>query len=162
MNPLPLLPLLAAAPLLLADPVSLGWEPYEDEAAGFFIHWGASSGQYTHVLRVPDIRAVHAIIDVAPGTWYAAMTAYNAIGLESDFSPEISWTLAPATGERLALRDWLRDKLDSSSTSPPGTPPDWNRLQVSEDMETWRPLVVLPDPASVHRAFFRAAVSTGN
>lgn len=59
------------------------------DLAGFRIHYGRMSGVYDYQidLNTPGL-LTYVIEDLVPGEWYFAVTAYDANGLESDFSNE--------------------------------------------------------------------------
>ncbi len=89
---------------LLAARVDFSWLPNtEPNLAGYRIHYGISSGNYTDVIDVglPPVAdgRVHAgIDDLTPGqTYYFAATAYDSSGIESDYSTEISTTVPETT-----------------------------------------------------------------
>ncbi|MFP7753692.1 Ig-like domain-containing protein [Thermodesulfobacteriota bacterium B35] len=91
-------------PSLLAARVDFSWLPNtEPNLAGYRIHYGISSGNYTDVIDVglPPVAdgRVHAgIDDLTPGqTYYFAATAYDSSGIESDYSTEISTTVPETT-----------------------------------------------------------------
>ena len=88
-----LLTLLAFTLAALAD-VKFRWDPSEDtNIAGYRLHYGPESGVYTQIVDVGF--QLHAEIypdDYKIGqTYFAAATAYNTLGLESDYSNEISF-----------------------------------------------------------------------
>ena len=65
--------------------------------AGYVVHWGMRSGEYTHDVDVgsppPDVEGVVTYvldtIDVA-GMYYFAITSYDIAGVSSAFSNEIA------------------------------------------------------------------------
>ena len=76
--------------------LTLRWSAVAD-ASGYVIHWGPSSGAYTHELDVgdpiPDETGVVTFVleDVAGmGTIYFALTSYDARAQTSVFSNELS------------------------------------------------------------------------
>jgi hypothetical protein len=57
--------------------------------SGYRIHYGSASRAYSNVVAVSDPALTRYVIrDLAPGTYYVAMTAVAADGLESDYSIE--------------------------------------------------------------------------
>ena len=59
--------------------------------AGYKIHYGTASQDYTQVVSVSNPSLSRYVLDSLPsGTYYFAITAYNAQGLESPLSGEIS------------------------------------------------------------------------
>ena len=62
--------------------------------AGYKIHYGTASQDYTQVVAVNNPSLNRYVLDSLPsGTWYFAITAYNSAGIESTLSGEISATL---------------------------------------------------------------------
>ena len=61
---------------------------------GYKIYYGTSSGIYTGVLDVGNITSYTVDnLNLAPNTYYVAITAYDSSGNESDFSNESSTTI---------------------------------------------------------------------
>ena len=62
--------------------------------AGYKIHYGTASQDYTQVVAVNNPSLNRYVLDSLPtGTYYFAITAYNSAGVESNLSGEISATL---------------------------------------------------------------------
>jgi hypothetical protein len=69
-----------------------------DDVAGYVVHWGTSSLEYSHHLDVqrPPLDAdgaVTVVISLEPSaatTYYFAVTSYDAAHLESTYSNELS------------------------------------------------------------------------
>jgi hypothetical protein len=74
--------------------VTLEWDPNsETDLAGYRIHYGTSSGNYTARKDVGNL-VTCTVTDLTPGvTYYFAATAYNASGLESGYSNEVIYTV---------------------------------------------------------------------
>ena len=72
--------------------VTLGWNASPDPAvSGYRVYYGTSSGNYSFSADVGS-----ATIEVIPGlasggSYFFAVTAYNAVGVESTFSDEVSF-----------------------------------------------------------------------
>lgn len=80
--------------LVLAEQrVRLAWDPSPDPAAaGYKIHYGTSSGAYTNVYDA-GLATTATITGLSQlTTYYFAATAYNAQGIQSGFSNEVSTT----------------------------------------------------------------------
>ncbi|HEX4674813.1 MAG TPA: fibronectin type III domain-containing protein [Steroidobacteraceae bacterium] len=82
--------------------VTLGWvAPTENsngtpitDLAGYKIHYGTTSENYTKVVAVSNPSLSRYVLDsLASGTYFFAITAYNSKGIESTLSGEISATL---------------------------------------------------------------------
>jgi hypothetical protein len=63
------------------------------DLAGFQIHWGSSSNNYTQHTAVDGAGTTQQVISVSPGTWYFAVTARDTDGHESAYSNEVSKTV---------------------------------------------------------------------
>ena len=62
--------------------------------AGYKIHYGTASQDYTQVVAVNNPTLNRYVLDSLPsGTYYFAIAAYNSAGIESTLSGEISATL---------------------------------------------------------------------
>ena len=82
--------------------VTLGWvaptqnsngSPITD-LAGYKIHYGTASENYTKVVAVSNPSISRYVMDsLESGTYFFAITAYNSKGIESTLSGEISATL---------------------------------------------------------------------
>jgi len=62
------------------------------DLAGFRVHYGTASRTYTHVIDVQNVTS-YAVNNLPAGTYYFAVTAYNSLGNDSDFSNEVSRTV---------------------------------------------------------------------
>jgi len=83
-----------------AGSVTLNWEPpttREDgtpltDLAGYYIHYGRMSETYDYEIKIENPGVVTYVVEnLASGTWYFALSAYDSAGLESNFSNEISF-----------------------------------------------------------------------
>lgn len=95
--------------------VLLEWEPNsEPDIAGYRVHHGVVSGAYTHVVDVGAATSkVLSGLEV-DATHYCALTAYNALGLESGYSRELVFEFdRPVEG-------WLlRLEAEGGAVGPP-------------------------------------------
>ncbi len=82
--------------------LTFGWQaPTENSngtpitnLAGYKIHYGTASQQYTQVVEVSNPSLSRYVMDsLSSGTYYFAITAYNSQGIESGLSGEVSTTL---------------------------------------------------------------------
>ena len=87
---------------LTGTSVTLGWEaPTQNnngspitDLAGYKIHYGTASADYTKVVAVSNPSLSRYVLDsLESGTYFFAITAYNSKGIESTLSGEISATL---------------------------------------------------------------------
>lgn len=64
------------------------------DLAGYKIYYGTAPGNYSEVVDVSNPGMTSYIIEnLLPGDWYFAMTAYNASGVESSLTQELSKTI---------------------------------------------------------------------
>ncbi len=77
--------------------ITLAWDPPTTKTdgspltdlAGYIVYYGTASQNYTNSFDVGNFTSA-SIGNIAPGTWYFAVTAYDSSGYESDFSEETS------------------------------------------------------------------------
>lgn len=83
--------------------VTLSWLPpteYTDgsplvDLAGYYIHYGTSSGNLDRVLRIDNASISQYQVDnLSPATWYFAIKSYTAAGVQSSFSGIASKTVS--------------------------------------------------------------------
>ncbi len=84
--------------IALGSEAKFAWAPNsESDLAGYKIHYGRESANYTNVVDVGSPAVENEIVVVTldgftPGeTYYISATAYNDSGLESDCCPEVVW-----------------------------------------------------------------------
>ncbi len=72
--------------------VTLEWDPNsEPDLAGYKLYYGSAGGDYSYSIDVGN-QTTYTLTGLQPGaTYYAAATAYNLSGLESDYSNEINF-----------------------------------------------------------------------
>ncbi len=64
------------------------------DVAGYRIYYGNAAGSLTHVIDVDDAAALtYTVGNLAPGTWYFAVTDYNAQKIESTSSGVVQVTI---------------------------------------------------------------------
>jgi len=71
----------------------LSWDPALAGAAGFKVYYGTSSGSYSTSINVGLVPG-YSVSGLAPGTYYFAVTAYDASGNESLYSNEARKTIS--------------------------------------------------------------------
>lgn len=81
------------------DAVTLSWEPPTENAdgtplmdlRGYKIHYGSQPGAYADTIDLSNAGlTTYVVQNLSAGTYYFAITTYNAAGVESSLSPEIS------------------------------------------------------------------------
>lgn len=84
--------------------VSVTWDPVPDlDVAGYRVYYGGKTRTYTNTVEVtkPNIVAIISGLTFdAP--YFFAVTAFNQLGLESDYSVEVAYT-PPAPASELAV-----------------------------------------------------------
>jgi hypothetical protein len=81
--------------------VTLAWDASTDSTVmGYNVYYGVASQNYTNILDAGN-GTLLPVPNLVPGTtYYFAATTYNAVGLESDFSVETSYTIPASTDNR--------------------------------------------------------------
>lgn len=78
--------------------VTLEWLPPQSntdgssasDLAGYVIYWGTAPGEYDQQLRIDNVGLTAYVVDgLRPATYYFTATAFNAAGVESDYSNEV-------------------------------------------------------------------------
>jgi Domain of unknown function (DUF4082)/Bacterial Ig domain/Bacterial Ig-like domain (group 2)/Fibronectin type III domain len=89
-----------------AQNVTLAWNASpSSDVTGYRVYYGASSGNYSNSVVVGNV-TTNTVPGLASGaTYFFAVTAYNAIGLESLFSNEIGYTV-PSTNTSPLMTIW--------------------------------------------------------
>ncbi len=114
--------MLSAVTAQATSNVTLSWVANtEPDIAGYRLHYGTTAGSYDHHLEAGN--ATTAVLsDLADGTTYfIALTAYNAAGIESQPSNEISYTASGADPSPTPTPDPSATPTpDPSATPTPG------------------------------------------
>jgi hypothetical protein len=93
-----LLFLLFTSSNLMATDVSLAWDPSVSPGiAGYKIYFGNSSGTYGTPITIGN-QTTYTVTGLTSGTYYFAVTAFDAQGNESDFSNEVSQIIGSSAG----------------------------------------------------------------
>lgn len=78
--------------------VTLEWMPPQSntdgssasDLAGYVIYWGTEPGDYDQQVRIDNVGLTAYVVDgLRPATYYFTATAFNAAGIESDYSNEV-------------------------------------------------------------------------
>ena len=87
--------LLAWAGAVGAQNVTLAWDASPSGSiAGYRVYYGTNSRAYGFVTNAGLVQTQQVALP-CPGRWFFAATAYDAIGLESDYSNEVQWEAKP-------------------------------------------------------------------
>jgi hypothetical protein len=81
-----------------AASVALAWNPNpeSESIAGYRIHYGTTSRNYSGVVEVGR-QTTTTISNLPSGSYFAAVTAMNIFGIESELSDEVAFSITPGT-----------------------------------------------------------------
>jgi hypothetical protein len=114
--------------------VTLAWDRnLESDIAGYRIYYGVSSGAYTNVVDAGAALSATTLNLVEGVTYYFAVTAYDSVGLESDYSNEFTY-LAAMSLNQVGMRAASDRQTVLTVTSPAGGTFD---VQATEDLKIW-------------------------
>jgi hypothetical protein len=108
--------LLVAAFSSFAQSVTVAWNAVSG-VAGYRVYQGGASRVYTNVTVVGNVTQKTVSGLIAGGTCYFAVTAYTSMGVESDYSSEITYTV-PASGPPVIT---LTSPANGATYSSPAT-----------------------------------------
>ena len=96
---------LVLAATLQAQSVTLAWNASPSpEVTGYRVYYGTNSRSYSVVTNAGMVLTQTVVLPHL-GRWFFAATAYDALGLESEFSNEVEWEAKPGSpvvqGERV-------------------------------------------------------------
>lgn len=114
--------------------VTLAWDRSPDSSVtGYRIYYGAASGNYTNSVAVGN--ATTNVLQGLTGgvTYFFAVTAYDASGLESSFSNETSYTV-PTGLPTVQLR---KASNGQPVLTVQGLSGHTYEIQVTQDLKTW-------------------------
>jgi hypothetical protein len=130
---LPGLCLLLCAGASADQSVTLAWNPSTDpNVAGYFLCYGTNSGSYISQIDAGTNTTAKASGLREGRTYYFAFTAYNAQGLESDPSNEVSY-IAPG----ILLLTAGEKAGDPMNLKFPVAPMHWYEVQATPDFQSW-------------------------
>ena len=88
---------LIAVPAFAGTTVPLAWNASQDaNVAGYKIYYGVASRVYTNSLDVGNVTNAVVVGLVEGTTYFFAATTYDAAGMESDYSNEANYLVAPS------------------------------------------------------------------
>jgi hypothetical protein len=120
-------------PVQAVRSVTFAWDrSAETNIADYRIYYGGESRTYTNMVSTGNTTSV-TIGNLAEGmTYYFAATAYSILGLESDFSDEISYLVPMAAGVQVRVAPSGQTLLTVSG--PVGRTYD---IEATQDLKTW-------------------------
>ena len=87
----------AWAAMVHAQSVTLAWNGSSSPGVtGYRVHFGTNSRSYAFVTNA-GLALTQTVLLPRAGRWFFAATAYDAQGLESDYSNEVEWEARPAS-----------------------------------------------------------------
>ena len=94
-----LIAIIALSGKALANDPELTWQPNnEPDIAGYKVSWAKQSGVYTNSSDV-GLQTSFVFPELEPGTYYAAVQAYDTAGQYSPYSGEVSFTVEEEPAE---------------------------------------------------------------
>jgi len=121
-------------PVQASQSITLIWDRSPDtNVMGYRVYYGVASRTYTNLVSAGNATNVTIFGLVDGATYYFAATAYNLLGLESDFSYEIV-DAVPTTVARLQIRAAPAGQFIVTVTGPAGRT---NDILATQDFKTW-------------------------
>jgi hypothetical protein len=113
--------------------LSLAWDPSADHSvSGYVVRYGSTSGAYSVALNVHTNTTATVTGLIEGVTYYFVVTAYNAAGLQSDPSNEVSF-IAPGRAQMV--------RRAHSGTAAhirfPVVPGQTYRVEATADLHNW-------------------------
>jgi hypothetical protein len=116
---LSLLPVCARA----TSSVTLAWDQSPDPSVvGYNIYFGVASRTYTNMVSAGNATSVTINGLIEGVTYFFAATTYNAVGIESDYSTEISYTIPVPIPNQPPTISGLTNLTIAVSTQTPALP----------------------------------------
>ncbi len=129
-----LLILAALGTTIQAASVTLGWNASTDPLiAGYNIYYGGTSGTYTNQASVGLATTAVTSGLLVGVTYYFAATSYNAAGMESQFSGEVSYTV-PVQPQRVQITAMPAGQF---ALTVAGTVGHTYNIQATQDFKIW-------------------------
>jgi hypothetical protein len=123
-----------------AQKVTLAWNQSPDlNVIGYRVYHGAASRNYTNIVDVGNATSATISNLVEGATYYFAATAYNVLGMESEYSDEITYTVS--TQSVLAIKSIETNGIATAvSITASGAIPNRWALESSPDLTSWATL----------------------
>ncbi len=84
--------------------ITLAWDPITDPTVvGYNFYLGVASRTYTNMVDVGNTTRVTVSGLIVGTTYFMAVTAYNLLGLESDYSAELGYTVPKSSIVQLTV-----------------------------------------------------------
>jgi fibronectin type III domain protein len=123
--------------------VTLAWDGSSDPTVvGYRLYYGGKSESYTNVLTISHATTATISNLVQGANYYFAVTAYDASGLESDFSGEVPYTVPITTSPTLTRVNITPGLNGPALVTATGTPGDIYTVLASRDFVSWETLGV--------------------
>ena len=122
----------ACAAACASQSVSLGWQSNGYGAAGYYVHSGSASGNYSTRMDVGTNNTATISSLIEGQTNYFTVTAYNEAGVEGSPAAEIAFIVPGVI--RLLQKPTATDPV---SLSMPVAPGHWYEIQASTDLKSW-------------------------
>jgi len=131
-------------PVQAGQSVTLAWNRSPDtNVVGYNAYYGVASRTYTNTINLGNTTKATISGLVEGATYYFALTAYNILGLESDYSSEISYTV-PTTLARLQIRTAPAGLVVLTVTGQIG---QTHEILATQDFKTWTIIGTVMIPA---------------
>ncbi len=106
---------------LYASSVTLAWDPSADgDVTGYRLYQGWAPRTYTNVVDVGHATIASLTGLVQGETYFFAVTAYDVIGQESDFSNDLRYTVPTPASSRLEISLTSESAITVTATGPAG------------------------------------------
>ena len=128
--------------------VTLAWTPSTDpNIAGCNLYYGVASRTYTNMVNPGNVTSVTISGLVEGTTYFFAATSYNTLGIESDWSTEVSYTVPgtiPGALAELQIRTAPTGQVILTLTGQAGR--TYN-IEASADLSAWSVIGTVAVPA---------------
>ncbi len=122
--------------------VTLAWDASPDSTvAGYRLYYGGKSESYTNASTLGNVTTVTISNLIEGVTYYFAVTAYDASGLESDFSGEVPYTVPISTSAPSLANVQVAPGLAGPAVvAGTGNPGDKYTVLATKDFLSWQTL----------------------
>ena len=114
--------------------ITLTWNANPDPAvAGYTVHYGPASNTYLYSVNVGNVTNAAIPGLTAGATYYFAVTAYDSVGTQSDYSNEASYVVPTLTAQ-MQIHSAPAGKFVLTVTGPVG---NTYEIQATTDFTNW-------------------------